>query len=360
MPAETSVPPTATVTPFVMPTDRPAEDQQNAINAIKNFTGETDLALAYIDVSRSSENSLMVVENYETKDRTFQVSLPDERVVYMQSKEVPPPPAGSKKLTSEEGLQKVQEYVLTHNPCFASIMPLLQFTSGDKGDNWFYRWASPVQDPERPFDQPTFVQVAMRSDGLIFGYIDSGICDLDPNALAQATPGITPTVKALPTVVPGECASDSPKMKNWLLYTDPNYGFSFCYPREWMLTLVPNPEAEGIYSIQLLPPTRKIASMAITFKGINEPYVIGRTGVGSGDIVPDGTVDFLGAPVERDVLVFEGKDRAVLYDGGQYIERGEMVYTLALDYTGDWNARMSLNPSLQGTADLIVKSFVQP
>lgn len=88
----------------------------------------------------------------------------------------------------------------------------------------------------------------------------------------------------------------------------------------------------------------------------SEDVYIMRTGVGSGDIVQQGTVQFLGQEVTRDVLIEEGKTKSVLYDLGKEITRGSLVVTLGLDHF-EYRKDANLSPEIQAAADQIVQSF---
>ena len=99
------------------------------------------------------------------------------------------------------------------------------------------------------------------------------------------------------------------------------------------------------------------AVLRIGFKRVGEDLPITRTGVGEGDFVTRGMVPFLGEPVARQVLVFQGKDMTVLYDFACEVERNDLVFTLGLDYVCDFADETILREDVQAMADMIVASF---
>jgi hypothetical protein len=107
----------------------------------------------------------------------------------------------------------------------------------------------------------------------------------------------------------------------------------------------------------LKPPQYPLVHMSIGFKRAGEDIGIQRTGVGAGDIVRRGTVLFLGHPINREVLVAEGKDISVLYNGGSEIQRGDLVFTINLDYAGSPMDKTALTDDVEANADLIAASF---
>ena len=97
-------------------------------------------------------------------------------------------------------MQRVHAFLSDRHPCFAGLENLLPTNHGAKGNNFFFRWQRPQPDPDRPWDQPAYVQVSIAVDGTVFSYIDAGICKLDPASLPQPTPTAGPT--SAPTPAP--------------------------------------------------------------------------------------------------------------------------------------------------------------
>ncbi len=97
--------------------------------------------------------------------------------------------------------------------------------------------------------------------------------------------------------------------------------------------------------------------LSIGFKRVGERYGIQRTGLGAGDLEARGGVPFVGEAAARWVLTAQGKDMGVLYDQSAEMRRGDMVFTVALDYLGRPTDEVTLPPEIEQQADLVVASF---
>jgi hypothetical protein len=134
---------------------------------------------------------------------------------------------------------------------------------------------------------------------------------------------------------------------DWLVYTNADYGFTFRYPPDWTLEVQPNFVLLKQGTLQL----------SIGFRQPKEQVAIRRTGVAAGDLVHGGQVSFFGQSLPRYLLVYEGKDKAVLYGMGTEIARGETVFTLSLDdFKLDYDA-VNLSAELQQQVNQVIESF---
>lgn len=149
-------------------------------------------------------------------------------------------------------------------------------------------------------------------------------------------------------VVPTPDETDT--IPGWVRYANPTNGFSFRYPPDWTIV-------EGPHYLCLNHPSALEARLVVGFKRAGENLTIQRSGVGAGDIVKVGSVTFLGQEVSREVVVFQGKDKAVLYNNGTEIHVGDLVFTLNLDdFRMDYEA-VDLPEDVQDVVDEIVESF---
>jgi hypothetical protein len=171
-----------------------------------------------------------------------------------------------------------------------------------------------------------------------------------------STPTFTPTRVQTPTPTPISFVSDA--YKGWLTYTNAKYKFSLRYPSDWT-----SREIQGAintmsgHAVYIEPPASSLVRLVVGFKRATEDQQITRTGVGSGDIVQRGLIVFLGQPIRRDILVLNGKDLAILYQGSGEIRRGDLIFTLSLDYRGNPTDKLTLTPEIETIADKIVASF---
>jgi hypothetical protein len=132
-------------------------------------------------------------------------------------------------------------------------------------------------------------------------------------------------------------------------YTDPVYGFSFTYPSNWQV------EVRNEHFIRVKGPQEMFLSIGVKRGG--EEVQIQRTGVGAGEIDTRGTVDFLDTTVSRDVLVYEGKVKEVLYNYALETTAHEHVFTLSLSSAASDYESSDIPQAVQHTADDILASF---
>ena len=361
-PTAIPIPTLAPVSVPTVPAGRPATEGKTAVEAIREFAGSPELPITYIGTGTHSENSSMAVEEYESADATFMVEQQNKLVVYMQKKNWDSP--NNAALSGDELERMVRAFLAARNPCFGVAEDLLKFTTSGKIGNRFFRWQSPHPDADRPSDQPVFIQVGVSVDGTIFGYVDSGICELARNHPAHVTP--IPTDTPIPTPEPlfqcrlaATAAAD--KYPGWFQCINVRYGFSFRYPADWKLKEIVDPDnTMSGHAVHLAHPTDPSVRMIIAFKRANEDRRITPTGIGSGDLITRGVVSLLGQDVERNVLVALGKDMAVYYGWPRSAAMGDdLAFWLALDCAcsaGD-PAVAGLTPDMEQIADAIVESI---
>jgi hypothetical protein len=137
----------------------------------------------------------------------------------------------------------------------------------------------------------------------------------------------------------------------WYLYANEAYGFSFIFPPEWELV-----EEQNALCLNYRP--KPDIKFLIGFKWLDEQNVsIVRTGVVAGELVTTGELNFLGRAINRNVLHYEGKDRAILYDNAAHIRANELLFTLSVDdYSIPYEA-VELTAEVMQAADAIVESF---
>jgi hypothetical protein len=356
-PHPTQIVSTPTPTDGGLAHERTVAEREVAMEAIRDFVGNPGLSVTYAGMTTDYNNSDVIVEVYEAAETQFMVDVRSNGVVYMQIVSPSRTALGEVRLSPAELEAKVREFLFTKNPCFGVAESHLEFRPGNKVDNYFFRWQSPLSDPSRPLDQPTFIQVAISIDGTIFGYVDSGICQLDLDRLPTVTPTPLPTDTPPP---PAPVATVPPPQgyEDWLAYTNAAYGFLLRYPSDWTLEENQNPAStlQG-HALTLKPEQTSLAVLHVSYKRFDQDLLITRTGVGAGELVTRGAVSFLGQEIVRQVLVDAEKDMTVLYGSGGEISRGELVFALGLDYVGLSTDVTALSADMQAAADMIVASF---
>jgi putative hemolysin len=185
-----------------------------------------------------------------------------------------------------------------------------------------------------------------------------------------APPAATPvpsTATPAPSLEPGaECApitvESGPEFKLWRKHVHETYGFTLLVPPGWAIEEITEPPHHTLrgHALILWSAEEPRARFQVAFRHQDEEQFIGRTGVGAGEIVDAGTVCFCGQEMGKRKLVFEGKDMTVLYGPGPEIERGDLAFTLYLDYRGGWEDKTALSKEIQAQVDQIIATFQLP
>ncbi len=129
----------------------------------------------------------------------------------------------------------------------------------------------------------------------------------------------------------------------WARYTNTDYGFSFRYPFIWALEEEPH-----FVKLRL-----QTWALVVGYRRATEDPEILRMGLGAGNTEHRGTVTLLGQERPRVVLVYEGKDKAVLYGN----EPGDLVFLISLlDESRAPYEDIAIPEALQAEADQIVES----
>jgi hypothetical protein len=141
-------------------------------------------------------------------------------------------------------------------------------------------------------------------------------------------------------------------------YTNPEYGFTLHYPAAWTVEEV-NDDAfvgPGSRSVQLSQGTVKLV---IGYRRAGEEAAIGGSGAPGGEFDILGTVNIVGQDVERYVIVYEGKDKVVMYGqpGPPPLSAGGLEFALRMDdFNPDYDS-VELSQTVQDEADMIVSSL---
>lgn len=172
-----------------------------------------------------------------------------------------------------------------------------------------------------------------------------GMLAYSPGKSAKITPPPVQVLDSTPTAV----VQTNIPSQGMTTYHDPAYGFSFQYPASWKLTQAPN-------FLHLLGPQ---GVLNIGYRRATQQAQIQRTGVGEGDFVAAGTIQFQGKTLQRSLLVYEGKVKEVFYQNDREFSVGDLVFTLGLGYSRDTKYEdVDIPKDVQAEADQILESFV--
>jgi len=116
----------------------------------------------------------------------------------------------------------------------------------------------------------------------------------------------------------------------------------------------------GSNFIHISSPVDHKIKLTIGVRWVNEDVMIQRTGVPQGDIVPAGEVPFFGENISKGILVYQGREKLVLYNNCCEIRVGDRVFTLGFEeFKSDYDAIDLINSDVE-IADKIVGSFGYP
>jgi hypothetical protein len=116
----------------------------------------------------------------------------------------------------------------------------------------------------------------------------------------------------------------------------------------------------GAHFIRISSPIDPNIRLSIGFRWTYEDIRLTRTGVAAGEIIPAGEVPFYGENISRAILVYQGRDKEVLYHNCTEITVGERIFTLGFSNGSyDYDAT-DLSAADVEIADGIVASFGYP
>jgi hypothetical protein len=178
--------------------------------------------------------------------------------------------------------------------------------------------------------------------------------------LTTVPSGITPVsnvaMAVTPTATAGLLEAATP---GWISYTNADYGFSFLYPSTWTIQGAPN----------MLRLTRQSLTLAIGYKWASENVRLGPGNIPAGDFITKNTVKFLEQEVQREVLVYDGKVKAVFYTlpgnfeipmnigQGEATSQVDLVFAIGLQVFDTDYQQIDIPEMIQNETDQIVASF---
>jgi hypothetical protein len=131
-------------------------------------------------------------------------------------------------------------------------------------------------------------------------------------------------------------------------YTNNDYGFAFDYPETWTLT-------EQDHGVVLQKGTNRLG---ISFRWADEKVDgFGRTGMGAGDFIYAGKVNFLNQVIPVETLLFEKKSKAVFYGEDGMVQVGDLVFMIALEDLETNYMDVDLPEEIISEAGRILESF---
>jgi len=174
-----------------------------------------------------------------------------------------------------------------------------------------------------------------------------------------------PTMTAVPSPLP----IDPADYQGWWTYTHPVYSFSIMLPEDWdVAQTTSNDPQMNDHTLMLHPgsPAAIDLNIRMAFRRVGEDIPLWPTGVGSGEFIPQGTLDVAGTPVRRVLFACPtGQINAIWYHGAAEadpnIRLGEMEFGYIFSYTGvHCQEGYSLGGKTQRLGEMIIASLRVP
>ena len=146
-------------------------------------------------------------------------------------------------------------------------------------------------------------------------------------ALPVESPAMLPTLEeqmVLPEYLEMPCwqvpvSMEYETLEGWSRYINPEYCFTFTYPSDWTL----------VASRHFIALSKNSIALVIGVRRYGESTVIQRTGVGAGDIENKGTILFFGKEVSKEVLIYEGRIKDMLFQNGTEILADDLAFAIS-------------------------------
>jgi hypothetical protein len=199
----------------------------------------------------------------------------------------------------------------------------------------------------KPFTQSSMLMILM----LVLGACNT----LYPaNASAPGTTGATgtvPGVQGSPNTPPQRPDDvEQPPLLDQHDFINDFYGFEFTYPDSWTL------EEENHTLVLEQASLRLRINYAWATEDIG-PGLFGRTGIGAGDFIYAGKVNFMGQVIPVEALVYEGKTKGIFYNQGKLIQADDLVFMIVLEQVGEDYSAVDIPAKDQAEASSIVETL---
>ncbi len=193
-----------------------------------------------------------------------------------------------------------------------------------------------------------------------------GECSPASQSGPTSTPSVDPA-SLIPTEMPTPLAIDPADYAAWWTYTNASYKFSLRLPPDWVVdeTTTSDPLMNG-HLLMLRPQNiGEDLLQRVTFRRVGEDALLWPTGVGSGELISQGTLDVAGQPARRVIFVCPtGQVNAIWYHGGKNeanIQRGDLEFGFIYTYKQIYcQEGYSLGGKVQRVGEMIIASLAIP
>lgn len=169
-----------------------------------------------------------------------------------------------------------------------------------------------------------------------------------------------------PTEIPTAPPIDPALYQGWWTYTHAVYGFSIMLPEDWVVEeIAANDPLLGGHLLNLHPQASTgQENIRMTFRRVGEETLLWPTGVGQGEFIPQGTLDVVGQPAQRMLLVCPtGEIMAIWYhqdEGQPNIARGDLEFGFIFTAASHCEAGYTLDGRTQQVGEMIIASLNVP
>jgi putative hemolysin len=173
----------------------------------------------------------------------------------------------------------------------------------------------------------------------------------------------------IPTEFPTPRPIDPADYQGWWTYYNATYGFSIMLPPDWVVDETTTSDAlMNGHILMLRSPQGEGEDLQIrmTFRHTGEDVLLWPTGVGSGEFIPQGTLDVAGQPAQRVLFVCPtGQVNAIWYqdasESNANIQRGNLEFGFIFSLTGFYcEEGHSLSGKLQYAGEMVIASLQVP
>jgi hypothetical protein len=199
----------------------------------------------------------------------------------------------------------------------------------------------------KPFPQSSMLLILALVLGACNNLYPAGASAPGTSGAVENEPGVQ-ALPNIPTQRPED--TEQPPLLGQHDYTNDFYGFEFTYPDTWTL------EEEDHAVVLEQDSLRLRINYAWATEDIG-PGLFGRTGIGAGDFIYAGKVNFMGQEIPVDALVYEGKTKAIFYGQGKLIEENDLVFMIVLEGAGEDYGVVDIPEMKQAEASLIVEAL---
>ncbi len=153
---------------------RPESERQNAMDEIKRFVGDSNLAVNYDRTSQSSYNADIPVEIYTVGKDQYEIDARNNTIIQFGPRPLPigeePEIADTTPRYSSQQLEVMARQFIVKQAPGVQISKLAPHHGDKDGVNYFFRWEDTSRKVE---DMPPFIQVGFSRGGSLLSYTNS-------------------------------------------------------------------------------------------------------------------------------------------------------------------------------------------